>query len=192
MEKIESIRISLKKGIGYLGYAFGNTNIIRNHIAFFEKLAEKEINKNQNLPDPSFSEYPYFGVWIRLNLEHITNKLFYDYCRVKGDDSSKKINEWGFNKFRDNAYELLKFNKKNDQSQIEKYSAAIDIVIGLSHCIRHGGIPNISKNIKDTTRKDIENILNPQNFAQTKQRFKDAEKFSDLLHKSKLIICANE
>jgi hypothetical protein len=44
MEKIESIRISLKKGIGYIGYAFGKTNIIRNHIAFFEKLAEKEIN----------------------------------------------------------------------------------------------------------------------------------------------------
>jgi hypothetical protein len=118
--------------------------------------------------------------------------LFYDYSRIQGDDISVKIGKWGFKKFKDNAYKFLQNNKEINKSQIEIYSAAIDIAIGLSHCIRHGGIPNISKIITDTSRKDIENVLNPQNFAQTKQLFKDAAKFSDLLPKSKLMICANE
>ena len=62
MGKINPVRISIKKGIGY--FAYGNTNIIRNHIAFFEKLAEIEIVENKTISDPSFSEYPHFGVWL--------------------------------------------------------------------------------------------------------------------------------
>lgn len=179
---------SLKKGIGY--FAYGNTNIICNHIAFFEKLAEKEIDKNKNRPDPSFSEYPYFGAWLRLNVEHITNKLFYDYSRIHGNDIPQKI-KWGPSEFIKKASDFLQNDKENNKSQIKKYSDAINIVKELSDCIRHGGIPNISKIVQDTIRNDIEEILNPRNFEQTKQIFKDAVKFSDLLPKIKLIVRAN-
>lgn len=189
MEKIEPVRISLKKGIGY--FAYGNTNIIRNHIVFFEEFVKKEIDKNKNLPEPSFSEYPYFGVWLRLNVEYIINKLFYDYSRVHGDDIPTKINKLGFEKIKNNAYKILQIKKENNKSQIEAYSAAIDIVIELSHCIRHGGIPNISKIIKAASRTIIEKILNPKNYEQTKQIFEDAAKFSELLPKTKLIVIAN-
>lgn len=188
MKKIEPVRISFKRGIGY--FAYGNTNIIRSHITFFEKLVEKEIEKNKNLPDPSFSEYPYFGVWLRLNVEYIINKLFYDYSRIQGDDIPQNI-KWGPTEFIKKAFEVLQNDKENNKSQIEKYSVAINIVKELSDCIRHGGIPNISKIIKNTIREDIEKLLNPKNYEQTKQIFKDAEKFSDLLPKTKLIVCAN-
>jgi len=182
--------VDLKEGSIYLR-EFGNTNILENHIYFFEKEIDKEVKNIRFLPNPSISSCPYFSVWIRLNTELLVNLMFYNYHRYTGCDWEEIINQ-GFKFIKEKIENLIIDNKKwlsqTDFSWAE-VNKSINLVIELRHSIQHGGIPNILRKINN--RQYIEAIyemLNPINFKETKLIFQKAKKFSEVLPKTTISV----
>ena len=90
---------SIKKSGSYIS-AWGNENIIRNHIAYFENKLEAEVSPFKKIEfQITSAHYPYFAAWIRLYTELICNALYWRLLRAEGD--WEKIEKLGFGKIRD-------------------------------------------------------------------------------------------
>jgi len=78
-------KVLLEEGWQYIS-AWGNENILKNHIAYFEKNLKEEISayKNEAIR-VSLAHYPNFAAWIRLYSELICNSLYWRLLRAEGD-----------------------------------------------------------------------------------------------------------
>lgn len=77
----EKRKVGIKKGSNYFG-VFGNENYLRNHIAYFEKKLEKEIEPYKRIKINPLAECHNFSAWIRLYTELICNKLAWSLHRA--------------------------------------------------------------------------------------------------------------
>jgi len=170
--------------------AWGNENIIRNHIAYFENKLEEEIAQFKEIKiQVSLAHYPNFAVWLRLKTELICNKLFYDLHRVIGDWS--KIIRFKFDEIIKKIEEVYEGNPDLLNKSIYKFKdmkKAIFLVLELRHSFQHGGLPNILREFKyDIDEEIFKEMLNPNNYKKTKEIFSQAEHFAKLLPKTTIV-----
>ena len=82
---MEKRKEHVKKFEDYIS-ALGNENIVRNHIAYFEKKIEDEISSFKEIKfQVLLSQFPNFAAWIRFYTEFISNKFFWRLFRTRGD-----------------------------------------------------------------------------------------------------------
>lgn len=193
---MEQRKVSFEEGGIYLS-TWGNPNILRHHIYYFEKKIPEEINKIKMLPTPSITPCPNFAAWIRLKSEFICNRLFFDFSRATGENLFQLIKRGKFEQilgkvetfFRNKN--LLEKSKINLNELVKTFAFAIQ----LRNCIQHGGIPNVIRTIKGKYAKkfsislnQINELLNPTKYHETKQFFLSAEQFLELLTKTTIIV----
>ncbi len=179
---------------GYYISAWGNENIIRNHIAFFEKKVEKEllflkkdITSSPNYPN---ANYPNFAAWIRFNTELVCNSLYWRLFRYEGD--WKIISEYRFvdliKEIQDRINnEISSSSIKMKKGELEEMIKAVNLVLNLRNSFQHGGLPNIMRKLRGGSKeKDFEEMLYPNNYKKTKKIFSYAQDFTEVLPKRKI------
>lgn len=173
--------------------AWGNENIIRNYVAYFEKRMESEIAELDRIEyDISSAYYPNFAAWIRLYSELICNSLYWKLFRYEGDWG--KIQWLPFRKARNIIVERIekettilatKINRDDLTSMIED----INLVLNLRHSFQHGGLPNPMRDLwYGSDEEKFIRMLNPKNHKETKEIFVRAEKLIKLLPQLTIII----
>jgi len=186
MEKnIKERKVSLNEARYYLS-AWGNENIIRNYVVYFEKKMDSEINEFHDLEyDISSASFPNFAAWIRFYTELICNSLHWRLFRIEGD--WKKIQNLPFGKARDMIIERIERETELRADRIEKNKLetmkdAVNLVLNLRHSFQHGGLPNLMRDLwyKSNEEKLIR-ILRPKNYKETKEIFLKAEALIKLL-----------
>lgn len=174
---------------GYYISAWGNKNIIRNHIAYFEKKVKKELlSKEKNIT--SSADYPNFAAWIRFNAEFICNSLLWRLFRDKGDweKISKSYFTPAIEEIRQRIdVESSKSSLKKTRAELKKMHKCVMLVLNLRNSSQHGGLPNLMrKPTGGISVKDIEEMLKPNNYEKTKKNFSYAQDFIELLPVQKI------
>lgn len=186
---MEKRKVSFEEGGIYLS-TWGNPNILRHHIYYFEKKIPEEINKTKMLPTPSITDCPNFAAWIRLFTELSCNKMYYNYHRFTGEDWGEII-KWGFEDVKKEIKGIIQNNKyieEKPEIKLEDLEEAIESIIQLRHCFQHGGVPNILRKIDNKKMELIGSMLNPRKYKETKLIFEKAELFSELLPKPSITV----
>ena len=181
-------KVSFEEGGIYLS-TWGNPNILRHHIYYFERKIPEEVNKIKMLPTSSITDCPNFAAWIRLKSELICNLMYYNYHRATGEDWEEIIS-WGFETVKNKIKEIILNNNNLKESSEYKFvdmEDAIGMVVQLRHCFQHGGIPNILRKINNKKIESIKDMLDPRKYKETKLIFKKAELFSKLLPKPSIL-----
>jgi len=178
-------KVSINESWDYLS-AWGNENIIKNYVAYFEKKMDSEINEFQDLEyDISSANFPNFAAWIRFYTELICNSLHWRLFRYEGD--WKKIQNLSFGKARDVIIEGIERETelrvdRIEKNELEMMKDAINLVLNLRHSFQHGGLPNLLRDLwyKSNEQKLIR-MLRPKNYKETKEIFLKAEALIKLL-----------
>ena len=124
--------VSFDESLTYLS-AWGNDNIIRNHLAYFEKKLKDEITTYRNEKiGGSLALYPNFAAWIRLYTELICNSLYWRLFRYEGD--WEKIDKIRYRDITDYlikiiAQETEKLKKDMDNVEVNSMKEAICLII---------------------------------------------------------------
>jgi len=193
-------KVSIIEGRRYLG-AWGNENILKNHVCYFEKRAKEEIDNNRTGAgkEVSLSEYPNFAVWLRLYSEFISNALYWKLFRHEGDEEIfKPGRKSGFRLIRDSAIKKIEQNNKGANSSISKeelgqMKKSINLVLNLRHSFQHGGLPNLLRELSDDCEEsEFYNMLIPNNFPETKKIFNQAEALVKLLPQPAIVCSSKE
>jgi len=173
-------------GAGYYLSAFGNENILRNYIGYFEEKMKKEVSvfKNINI-EISSARYPNFAAWIRLYTELICNSLYWRLFRYEGECENvismkfKDLRKRIFEKIDEHAETL---SSKPTQKEMNNMKKSIDLIINLRHSFQHGGLPNLMRDLNyGVSEEELASMLNPNNFRDTKKIFLNAEKLLKIL-----------
>jgi hypothetical protein len=181
-------KVSISEGRRYLA-AWGNENILKNHVCYFEKRAEEEIENNASFGiDVSLSYFPNFAVWLRLYSELICNALYWKVFRHDGDEEIfRPGSQSGFRVIRDSALEKIRQHIDEAKISVSKeelgqMTKSMNLVLNLRHSFQHGGLPNLLRELSDDC-KEIEfyNMLIPNKFLETKKIFESAESLIRLL-----------
>jgi len=153
---------------------FGNINILRQHVEYFEKKTIKEVELGDNFITHTYLECPNFAAWLRLYAEYTCNKALRDLSRA--EECSKRISEYTFGEAVEKILELT----LQESSAMKR---ALKLVIELRHTLQHGGVPNILREVRfdDVDERDIRGMLDPQNYVETRKVFLLANKLIDLL-----------
>jgi hypothetical protein len=182
-------KVSISDGQRYIA-AFGNKNILNNHVYYFEKLAKAEIDNNRTGAgkDVSFTEYPNFVVWLRLYSEYISNALYWKAFLHEGDkEIFKPGRKSGFRSIRESVIKKIEDNNKAtanaiSEEEMKLMKKSINLVLNLRHSFQHGGLPNLLRDLSDNCDEmEFYNMLIPNNFLETKKIFKQAEALVKLL-----------
>ena len=190
-------KVSIIEGGRYLS-AWGNDNILNNHVYYFEKLTKEEIDNNRTGAgkDVSLSEYPNFAVWLRLYSEYISNSLYWRLFRHEGDkEIFKPGRKSGFYSIRQSVIKKIEKNNQAaanpiSEEEMKLMKKSINLVLNLRHSFQHGGLPNLLRDLSDDCEEmEFYNMLIPDNFPETKKIFKLAEALLKLLPQP-CIICS--
>jgi len=181
------------KESSYCLSAWVNEHIIRNHIAYFEKMPVEEVSglKNREI-EISFAYYPNFAAWIRFCSKLVSNSLFWKLFRYKGD--SNQIRDLSLGKVRDMMIERIKnetvlLAARIDQNELASMKEAINLILNLRHSFQHGGVPNLMRDLWYESREEkLVRMLNPKNYKETKEIFVKAEKLIKLFLQPPIII----
>lgn len=161
----------------YLG-GMGNVGYLWNYIDYFEKALADEITSKKETEDPTLLNCPNFAAWLRFYTEVICNKALIELHRA--EKLQKRVKKYNF---APAVREIIKVvEDKDDQTKIdknefEKMQKAIKLVVELRHTVQHGGIPNILRDISfkdDISEEEIEKMMLPQNYKETKIIFNNA------------------
>jgi hypothetical protein len=171
---------------GYYISAWGNENIIRNYVAYFEKNLEKEVSEFKNIGIEIGSvHYPHFAAWLRFYTELICNSLYWKLFRYEGD--WKKIIKKGFAEIIENIIGKINqdtalLSQKIDEIEINRMKKSISLVLNLKHSFQHGGLPNLMRDLRPyVDQEEFLSMLNPNNYKETKKIFLNAEKLLQFL-----------
>lgn len=182
---------SINKSGNYLSM-WGNENIMKNHIAYFEDKIEAEISAFKEIKFRiSLAHYPNFAVWIRLYTELICNGLYWRLFRTEGD--WERIGKLRYGKIRDiiadRIEEEFKQNsKKNSICKLKNMKKAINLVLNLRHSFQHGGLPNPMRELwYGTDEETFTEMLIPLNYKKTKKIFSRAYDLIELLPKHTIV-----
>ena len=177
--------VSLNEAEYYLS-AWGNENIIRNYVAYFEKKMDSEINEFQDLEyDISSASFPNFAAWIRLYTELICNSLYWRLFRFEGD--WKKIQNLSYGKARDMIIEMIERETelradRIEKSEMETMKDAVNLVLNLRHSFQHGGLPNLMRDLSyESNEEKLIRMLKPKNYKETKEILLKVEALIKLL-----------
>lgn len=133
-------KVGIKEGSNYLG-ASGNENHLKNHIAYFEKKLEKEIEPYKRSEISILSRCHNFSAWIRLYTELICNKLVWSLHRSIGN--WEKISDLNFGALKRSIEQEVKQSERiPTKPRLQNMFKALNYVIELRHSIQHGGMPN--------------------------------------------------
>jgi len=184
-KKVKDREVSLNEAEYYLS-AWGNENIIRNYVAYFEKKMDSEINEFQDLEyDISSASFPNFAAWIRLYTELICNSLYWRLFRFEGD--WKKIQNLSFGKARDMIIEMIERETelradRIEKSEMETMKDAVNLVLNLRHSFQHGGLPNLMRDLSyESNEEKLIRMLKPKNYKETKEILLKVEALIKLL-----------
>jgi hypothetical protein len=182
MEKQAGARkVALGKGKHYMS-AWGNENIIRNYIAYFEKKIDSEISQFKDIPiDISSAHYPNFAAWIRFYTELICNSLYWKLFRYEGDWD--KISKLSFGEIKGIIIDRIK--KENDSNadkmntnEINEMEKVINLILNIRHSFQHGGLPNLMRDLYYKSKEEeIFCMIEPKNYKETEQIFMKADAF---------------
>jgi len=177
-------KVSISEGHRYLG-AWGNENILKNHVCYFEKRAKEEIdnNKTDAKKEASLSEFPNFAAWLRLYAEFICNALYWRLFRHDGDEEIfRPGRKSGFRSIRDSVIKKIEqYNYEDAKTPISReefnqMKKSINLVLNLRHSFQHGGLPNLLRKLSDDCEEaEFYDLLIPNNFSETKKILKRAE-----------------
>ncbi len=68
------------------------------------------------------------------------------------------------------------------KSKMKKMENAINLILNLRHSFQHGGLPNVMRELwYDSNEEEFTEMLNPNNYKETKTIFTCAENFIKLL-----------
>ena len=184
-KKVKDREVSLNEAEYYLS-AWGNENIIRNYVAYFEKKMDSEINEFQDLEyDISSASFPNFAAWIRFYTELICNSLHWRLFRIEGD--WKKIQNLPFGKARDMIIERIERETelradRIEKSEMETMKDAVNLVLNLRHSFQHGGLPNLMRDLSyESNEEKLIRMLKPKNYKETKEILLKVEALIKLL-----------
>lgn len=164
--------------------AWGNENITRNHIAYFEKKLDEEIAPVKEIKfQVSLSNFPNFAVWIRLYTEFISNKFFWRLFRARED--WRKIDRIKFKSIISEVEKMIKPSLiKNAIYKPENIRKASELVLELRHSFQHGGLPNLMRILNNKVdERTFTKMLDPKHYKRTKKIFSCADYFIELLPK---------
>jgi hypothetical protein len=188
-------KVSPKEGSEYLS-AFGNENILRNHIVYFEKKIEVEFAPYKGKYFPPFHYFPNFSAWVRLTTEYTCNRTLWRLHIVIGN--WKEINELKFFQIKDRIYKIIEQEIANERvkiskSDFKKMKEALNFVFELRHSFQHGGLPNPMRKEKcKIDENELIRLLAPKNFEKLKEKFSNANKLLELLPRKTIIVRINK
>lgn len=173
-------KVGLEEGFIYI-QALGNETFLRNHIAYFEKKLDKEIEPYIKISFNVLAQCPNFAAWIRLNTELICNKLVWSLHRAIGEwDNLINIS---FRNLQKTVEE--KANQKKAKHKFQNLTKALFYVVELRNSIQHGGMPNPMP----SKRRKVDDIIlykmtDPKHYRRTKKIFSYAYELLELLPKT--------
>lgn len=176
-------KVKIKEGSNYLGALYNEVHL-KNHIAYFEKRLEKEIEPYKRIDISISSHCHNFSAWIRLYTELICNKLAWSLYRAIGD--WEKISNLSFGELRQSVEQEVKQAKSiPTKHRLQNMIKALHYVIELRHSFQHGGMPNPMPR----KRRKIDEILllkmaDPRHYKRTKIIFSWANELLELLPKT--------
>ncbi len=184
-----------KKDAGdYLG-GMGNIGYLWSYLDYFEKKLEDEIVPYKKIDPPAYINCPNFAAWLRIYTELICNKALIELHRA--EKLRKKIKQY---RFGSAVKEIIRITgikiaaNRIKKSEFEKLKKAIKMVVELRHTLQHGGIPNILRDINfknDVDEEDINKMMVPQNYKETKKTFYDANSLIESLPRPTIIAYKN-
>ena len=184
-KKIMERKVSLNEARYYLS-AWGNENIIRNYVAYFEKKLEDEVAKFKNVGmNVSSAYYPNFAAWIRFYTELTCNSLYWRLFRYEGE--CKNVISMRFKDLRKSIFEKIDeyaetLSNKLTQKEMNNMKKSIDLIINLRHSFQHGGLPNLMRDLNyGVSEKELASMLNPNKYRDTKEIYLNAEKLLKIL-----------
>lgn len=190
------IRKELIEKSGYYLSAWGNENIIRNYVAYFENKIEEEVAEFRNSGiEIGSAHYPNFAAWLRFYTELICNSLYWKLFRYEGNWNL--IIKKGFNELIENIMEKISrsadlLSYKIDEVEIKNMKDSINLILNLRHSFQHGGLPNLMRSLKpEIDQKRLLRMLNPNYFQETKKIFFTAEKFINTLQQPSIAFVAH-
>lgn len=189
----EERKVGLKEGFNYFG-ALGNETYLKNHIAYFEKKLEKEIEPYKRINLSALAQCHNFAVWIRLYTELICNNLYWSLHRASGN--WERISNLSFGKLTKEIHLLVhKENriKKESKYKLQNMIKSLNYVIELRNSFQHGGMPNpMRKRRCKVDEMVLVKMLNPRHYKRTKIIFSCAYELFKLLPKPQIGVYANQ
>lgn len=182
-------KVGIKEGFNYIGALFNETHL-KNHIAYFEKKLEKEIEPYKRIEINISSHCHNFSAWIRLYTELICNKLVWRLYRAIGD--WENISNLRFGELRKSIEQEVKKAKcMPTKHKLQNMIKALNYVIELRHSFQHGGMPNPMPR----KRSNIDKMLllkmgDPRHYKRTKIIFSCANELLELLPKPTIRVFA--
>ena len=169
----------------------GNVGYLWEHVSYFEKAVPAEIAPFSDLASPGdIGRYAYrechnFSAWIRLFAELISNKAL---TRLSHNELCEKgPADLNFGRtvrtIIEKASEVAK-KRGIPLDRLEAMGKSLMLVIELRHSLQHGGLPSLLRTKPQIPGVDLQEVAAmavPQNFANTKQIFYDANRILELL-----------
>jgi len=176
-------KVGIKEGSNYLN-AFGNENHLKNHIAYFEKKLEKEIEPYKRIQINILSHCHNFSAWIRLYTELICNKLVWSLYRAIGD--WENISNLNFRELSESIKkEVNKLKNKPTGHRLENMIKALNYVIELRNSFQHGGMPNpMPRKRSKIDKMFLIKMVDPRHYERTKIIFSFANELLEFLPKT--------
>lgn len=184
---MEKFRIIEPDEVGIVLGISGNRNI-----GLIFKALKDDIVKQKEDKHESILSAPHFYAWLSIYCDYFTNGLFFTYYRLFGRPVNQK------DIFKDNIpietiVEKLKEYHKENPSLLTNKGLTFDnvmqhvwTIVEIRHCFRHGGVPNIIRNLNHATELEIKEILCPSNFKKTISKIKIANAFLKTLPQQSL------
>jgi hypothetical protein len=182
---MEKRKVSFNESEYYIS-AWGNENIIRNYVAYFEKRMEGEVAELNNLEfETSSAQYPNFAAWIRFYTELICNSLYWKLLRYEGN--GEKIIKKRFDVLIKHIIEKIEqeiahVSQEINENEKNKMTDSIYLILNLRHSFQHGGLPNLMRKLSNGIDQDkFKSMLQPSNYRETKEIYLNAERLLKLL-----------
>jgi len=163
----------------------GNVGYLWNYLDYFEKKLEDEIVSYKEIDAPAHLYCPNFAAWLRIFTELICNKSLIELHRA--EELQKEIKCYHFGSAVKKIIEITEriiATTRIKKNEFERLKKTIKMVVELRHTLQHGGIPNILRDIhfkNDVDEEDINKMMVPQNYKETKKIFYDANRLIELL-----------
>jgi len=187
-------KLSVSDTQDYIG-GMGNVGYLWNYIDYFEKSLEDEVASIDEFERYPLLNCPNFAAWLRFYTEAICNKVFIELHRA--EKLQTRVKNYHFGSAVKKIIKILeKYLPQNkiDKYEFEKMKKAIKLVVELRHTVQHGGIPNILREINfkdDVSEEDIQKMMVPQNYKETKIIFNDANKLIESLPRPTIVSYRN-
>ena len=177
----------------YIGGA-GNISHLWEFIDYFEKKLEPEISPYKDWLCSVYFQCPNFAAWIRFYPELICTKAMVELNRA--EKCKDKIKSYNYGTVTEKVIEIAKKEREKtgaDSFTFESRVKALKLTVELRHTLQHGGIPNVLRNMifKEVSKEDVNKMVIPQNYLETKKIFQNANLLIEMLPRPKITIHSN-